>query len=59
MRIEPTSRPKIAARRQFVDVELGFQPFERKFDLPAQAVGGEPLLGRMACGWQRGAEDEG
>src|SRR5271166_1480234 len=54
MRIEPTSRPEVGMRRQLVDMEQGFQPLEREFDLPPESVCGEYLRGGVALRRQRG-----
>jgi hypothetical protein len=58
VRIEPTSRADVSARRQFVDMQQGFQPFEREFNLPPQPVCGEYLRGRVILGPQRCADNQ-
>jgi len=58
MRIEPTSCSKVGARRQLVDMDQRFQPFERAFNLPPEPVCGEDLVGRVVLGRQRRAKDQ-
>ena len=58
MWIQPTSCAEVGTRRQLIDMEQGFQPFEREFDLPPKPVCGEYLHGRVVLGWQRGAKDQ-
>lgn len=58
MRIQPASGAELSARRQHVDMDQRFQPFEREFDLPPQPAGGEYRLGRVALGRQRGSKDQ-
>jgi len=58
VRIEPTSCAEVGARRQLVDMEQGFQPLEREFDLPPEPVCDEDLHGRVVLRRQRGAENQ-
>ena len=46
MRVQPASRPGAGPGADPADVQQRFQPFERQFDLPAQAAGGQHLSRR-------------